>query len=81
MRERFVRRHARDRVGWTTAVLEDWRPEVVVSDEMDYGSLLAAELLRLPYATVLVNASGSMITADVVAEPLDELRAEHGLPT
>ena len=81
VRERFVRRHARDRVGWTTAVIEDWRPEVVVSDEMDYGSLLAAELLRLPYASVLVNASGSMITADVVAEPLDELRAELGLPT
>ena len=47
---------------------------------MDYGSLIAAELLDLPYATVLVNASGSMITPDVVAEPLDELRAEHGLP-
>jgi UDP:flavonoid glycosyltransferase YjiC (YdhE family) len=42
--------------------------------------LLAAELLGLPSATVLVNASGSMITPEVVAEPLDELRGEHGLP-
>ncbi len=80
VRERFIRRHARDRVGWTTAILEDWRPQVVVCDEMDYGSLIAAELLDLPYATVLVNASGSMITPDAIAEPLDELRAEHGLP-
>lgn len=80
VRERFVRRHARERVGWAKALLEEWRPDVVVCDEMDYGSLLAAELLELPYATVLVNASGSMITPDVVAEPLDELRAAHGLP-
>jgi UDP:flavonoid glycosyltransferase YjiC (YdhE family) len=80
VRERFVRRHARNTVGRTRAVLEDWRPHVVVCDEMDFGSLLAAEVLELPFATVLVNASGSMITPEVVAEPLDELRTEHGLP-
>jgi UDP:flavonoid glycosyltransferase YjiC (YdhE family) len=80
VRERFVRRHARQRVGHVSPVLDEWRPDVVLCDEMDYGGMLAAELRGLPYATVLVNASGSMITNGVVAEPLGELRAEHGLP-
>jgi UDP:flavonoid glycosyltransferase YjiC (YdhE family) len=80
VRERFVRRHARNRVSQAAPLLREWRPDAVVCDEMDYGTLLAAELADLPYAAVLVNASGSMITSDVVAEPLDELRAEHGLP-
>ena len=59
---------------------EEWRPDLVVCDEIDYGGMIAAELLGLPHATVLVTAAGSLATAEVVAEPLDELRAERGLP-
>jgi UDP:flavonoid glycosyltransferase YjiC (YdhE family) len=80
VRERFVRRHARATVPRALELYERWKPDVLVYDEMDYGGMVAAELLALPYATVLVNASGSMVTPAVVAEPLDELRAEHGLP-
>ncbi len=47
---------------------------------MDFGALVAAERLGLPYATVLVIAVGSFVRPEVVAAPLNELRAEHGLP-
>lgn len=42
--------------------------------------MLIAERLALPYATVLVIAAGSFIRPELVAAPLDEVRAEHGLP-
>jgi MGT family glycosyltransferase len=80
LRERFVRRHARARVPEVVRACEAWSADLVVCDEIDYGGMIAAELLGLPHATVLVTAAGSLATADVVAEPLDELRAEHGLP-
>ena len=79
-RDRFVRRQARARVPEVLDVCETWEPDLVVCDETDYGGMVAAELLGLPHATVLVTAAGSLATADVVAEPLDELRVEHGLP-
>ncbi len=80
IRERFIRRHARWRALAAIALYEEWQPHVVVCDEFDFGSAIAAERLGLPHATVVVSAAGSMIRPDVVAEPLDELRAEHGLP-
>jgi UDP:flavonoid glycosyltransferase YjiC (YdhE family) len=59
---------------------EEWQPDVVICDEVDFGSMIAAERLGVPHATVLVTAAGSFVRPDVVAEPLDALRAEHGLP-
>lgn len=79
LRERFIRRAARNRVPHVLALCEAWQPDVVVCDEVDFGAMVAAERLGLPYATVLVLAAGSLARPDVVAEPLDELRAEHGL--
>ncbi len=49
-------------------------------DEIDFGSMVAAERLGLPYATVLVIASGSFVRTELLAGALNELRAEHGLP-
>jgi hypothetical protein len=57
-----------------------WRPDVIVRDETDFGAAIAAERLGLPWATVLVLAAGGLIRAQDAAEPLDVLRAEHGLP-
>ena len=79
-RERFVRDGARYRAPHTIALCTAWQPDLVVCDETDFGSLLAAERLGLPYATVLVLAAGGFIRAELVVEPLSELRAEHGLP-
>jgi len=79
LRELFARAGARDRAAGMLVVLEDWRPDVIVCDEVDFGSMIAAERLAIPYASVIVLAAGGMLRPDVVAEALDEVRAEHGL--
>lgn len=74
--DKGARRHA-------TAVqrhIRAWRPDVVVRDEADLGSAVAAEVLSIPTATVLVLAAGTLIRPDLVSTPLATLRAEHDLP-
>jgi len=74
--DKGARRHA-------TAVqqhIRHWRPDVVVRDEADLGSAIAAEVLGIPTATVLVLAAGMLIRPELVSAPLATLRAEHGLP-
>lgn len=79
-RERFVREGARYRAPHTIELCASWQPDLLVCEETDFGSMIAAERLGLPYATVLVLAAGGFVRAELVAEPLDELRAEHDLP-
>jgi len=79
LRERFARRAARYRVPLAMALCGDWRPDVLVCDETDFGAVVAAERSGIPYATVLVIASGSFVRSEVVGEALNELRAAHGL--
>ena len=62
------------------ALARDWRPDVVVADETDFGAVLAAESLGIPYATILVLAAGSLVRREVVADTLEDVRAELGLP-
>jgi UDP:flavonoid glycosyltransferase YjiC (YdhE family) len=71
---------ARARMAAVLELAEGWRPDLLVCDEADYGCMVGTERLRLPHATVLTNASGSFLRAEDVAEPLDAIRAEHGLP-
>ncbi len=74
--DKGARRHA-------TAVQEHirhWRPDVVVRDEADLGSAIAAEVWGIPTATVLVLAAGMLVRPDLVSPPLAVLRAEHALP-
>ena len=52
----------------------------MVCDEVDFGAMIAAEYLNIPYATVLVIASGSFIRKEVVGEALNKIRFEYGLP-
>jgi UDP:flavonoid glycosyltransferase YjiC (YdhE family) len=77
--EGFGRRLARERAGELIELCADWRPDVVVCDETDFGGVVAAERLGLVYATVLVIASGSFVRPELIAEPLNEVRGEHGL--
>jgi UDP:flavonoid glycosyltransferase YjiC (YdhE family) len=77
--ERFAGRGAQIRASGIVTLCADRQPDLVVCEETDCGTPVAAERLGLPYATVLVIASGSFVRASVVAEPLSELRAEHGL--
>jgi UDP:flavonoid glycosyltransferase YjiC (YdhE family) len=80
MREGFARRLARARAADVAELCADWQPDLVVCDETDFGSMIAAERLGLPYASVLVIAAGSFVRRELVGEPLNEVRAEHGLP-
>ena len=57
-----------------------WRPDVVVRDELDLGAAVAAEALGLPHAAVTVIAAGGFVRPDVVGAALDDLLREHGLP-
>lgn len=79
IRELFAGDGARSRSSGMIALASEWRPDVIVCDEVDFGSMIAAERLGLPYASVVVLAAGGLIRPDVVAETLDEVRAEHGL--
>jgi UDP:flavonoid glycosyltransferase YjiC (YdhE family) len=79
LRERFAGEFARERAGHALAICGEWAPDVLVRDESDFGSLVAAERRDLPHATMLIGAAGGFIRADVVAEPIDAVRAEHGL--
>lgn len=79
LRENFVRRGARTRIPRLIEVCTTWQPDLIVCDEVDFGSMIAAEYLGIPHAAVVVIAAGSFIRPDVVAEPLDELRIEYGL--
>lgn len=80
LRDGYAGRIARARATSVAEVCRAWQPDLLVCDEVDFGTMIAAERLGLPQATVLVIASGAFVRADVLAEPLDALRAEHGLP-
>ena len=80
LRDHYAGRWARFQATRVLELSAEWRPDLIVCDEVDFGSMIAAERLGLPHATVLVIACGSFIRPDVVSEPLDALRAEHGLP-
>jgi UDP:flavonoid glycosyltransferase YjiC (YdhE family) len=75
----FARRGARRHAPAIRTLAREWRPDVIVRDEADFGSAIAAERLAIPCATVLVLAAGRLLRRAAVAAPLRELRAEHGL--
>ena len=79
LREKFIRdagpRRAARMLDWAAA----WRPDVVVTDEADVGTVIAAERLGVPCATVIVLAAGGFMRPDVVGQALDEVRAGQGL--
>ena len=79
LRDGFARSGARRHAAAILGIARTWRPDVVVRDEVDFGSAIAAEVLGLPIATVLVLAAGSFLRKELVAEPMAELRSEHGL--
>jgi UDP:flavonoid glycosyltransferase YjiC (YdhE family) len=78
LREKIFGGAARARVPSVVELCAQWRPDVLVCDEADLGSMVAAERLGLPYAKVVENASGSLVTPEVVESALDALRSESG---
>jgi UDP:flavonoid glycosyltransferase YjiC (YdhE family) len=54
----FAGRLARERAEEVRALCAEWRPDVVVCDETDFGAMLVAERLGLRYASVFTTAPG-----------------------
>jgi UDP:flavonoid glycosyltransferase YjiC (YdhE family) len=79
--ENFANKGARRHATAVQEHIRSWRPDVIVRDEADFGSAVAAEVLGIPTATVLVLAAGMLLRPDLVSAPLATLRAEHGLPS
>lgn len=77
--ENFADRGARRMAAAVPEVLEDFRPDLVLRDETDLGTTIAAERADVPVATHLVLASGMLVRPELVAPRLDVVRAEHGL--
>lgn len=57
----FVRPIGRERASAIIDLAEEWKPDLFVCDELDYGCMIAAERLSIPYATMLVIATGLMV--------------------
>ncbi len=77
--QNFASRGARRMAGAIPAVIEDFGPDLVLRDETDLGTTVAAELAGVPVATHLVLASGLLVRPELVAPELDAVRLEHGL--
>lgn len=80
LKELFARSGARKHAEAIFALGQQRKPDIVVCDEVDFGSMIAAERLGIPYASVLVLAAGSFLRKEIVAEPLQDVRTEYGLP-
>ena len=81
LREKFAREGARRKAARLLAVADAWRPDIVLTDEADFGTVIATERLGIPCVSVVVLIAGGMLRPEVVASALDEVRAEHGLPS
>jgi UDP:flavonoid glycosyltransferase YjiC (YdhE family) len=82
-RAMFMRRGAVTLLGRRTAsdllkICESWRPDVFVRDGSEYGGYIAGEVLGIPHAAHQAAAFLQWVNS-AVAEPLDDLRAKHGL--
>ena len=77
--DNFADRGARRMALAVPDVIREFRPDLVLRDETDLGTTIAAQLLDVPVASHLVLAAGMLIRPELVAPRLDAIRAEHGL--
>jgi hypothetical protein len=79
LREGFAGTGARRHAARISELARDWRADLIVRDEVDFGSAIAAERSGIGCATVVVLPAGGFLRTEIIAEPLEELRAEYGL--
>ncbi len=79
LREGFAGWYARHKAADILTICQAWQPDLLIRDEADFGSAVAAERLGLPHAVVLTSPTETFARPELVAEPLNALRAEHGL--
>lgn len=75
----FADRGARRMALAVPDVMRAFRPDLVLRDETDLGTTIAAELLDVPVASHVVLAAGLLVRPELVAPRLDAVRADHGL--
>jgi len=80
VREVFGRIDAQAALPGVTAAIEEWRPDLLLREPAEFGSLAAAERAGVPHLQVAVGMAevGRLIAASV-AEPLAELGALAGV--
>lgn len=63
------------------AIVEDWRPDVIVRECWEYASTLVAELHGIPIVRVALGlAEVEALSIDLAAPAVDAARSELGLP-
>jgi hypothetical protein len=75
----FVARLGRARAPALLDLCRSWRPDVVVHDEVDFGSVIAAAAAAVPHVVVIVIGAGVFILPELVREPLAVLASDFGL--
>jgi MGT family glycosyltransferase len=79
VRDHFVTRFGRERARAIGSLCDRERPDLVICDEVDVGSVVAAELRDIPCVTVTVLAAGLMMVPTVVGSAWNALRHEFSL--
>lgn len=75
----FVGRIATERAPVLIERCRAWAPDVILWEESDFAAPVVAERLGIPHAAHRVLAAGALARRDYLSEPLDRLRAAHGL--
>ena len=81
MRDSFFIEFGSSRAVALRSMFESQRPDLVICDEVDVGSIVAAEIGSVPCVTVNVIAAGMLNRTHVIGEAWNELRATNGLDT
>lgn len=77
----FAGRASREMAADVLELADQWRPDVVVSDWIEFGADAAAESLDVPYLPISVGMRSSPELLEEIAAPeLQQLRETHGLP-
>jgi UDP:flavonoid glycosyltransferase YjiC (YdhE family) len=79
MRDAFAGTGARRHAKAIREIALTWKPDVIVRDEIDFGSAIAAETLGIPCVNVIVLLAGGLARKEVILDPIAALRAEYGL--
>ncbi|MEU8816565.1 glycosyltransferase [Actinoplanes sp. NPDC048796] len=79
LRDSFAGRGARRHAKAIREIALEYKPDVIVRDEIDFGSAIAAETLGIPCVNVIVLLAGGLARKEVILDPVSALRAEYGL--
>ncbi|HET9648328.1 MAG TPA: glycosyltransferase [Microlunatus sp.] len=75
----FIARLGPARARDLTTIAREWSADLMVSDDVDYGAVVSAEAVGVPHISEVVSAAGGLAAPELIAGPLEELRATAGL--